>query len=90
MSAALHEVEAPRRADVALDHIHAQRQRWRKEHRRPSALTAREALLALQFEALLVWTAAANIRAGVILTDDDFSRLTITCSRIDSITVEML
>ena len=90
MSANLHEVDAERRATVALDVITTASSRWKRDHRRPGALTAREALAALQFEALLIWMAAANIRNGVELTDDDFDRLTIAIRRLDAIGAEVL
>jgi hypothetical protein len=89
MTAALHEVDAERRAAVAMDTITAARRRHEQEHRRPAALTAREALAAIQFEALIVWTAAANVRNGVELDDDDFDRLTLAQRRIDALTSEV-
>lgn len=89
MTAALHEVDAERRAAVAMDSIVVARRQWQREHRRPPALTAREALAAVHFEALVVWTAAANIRAGAELDDGDFGRLTIACARIDAIVGEV-
>ncbi|MDE2565332.1 MAG: hypothetical protein KGL50_06075 [Burkholderiales bacterium] len=85
----LHEVDAERRASVAEDVIIAARHQHLREHRRPPALTAREALAALQFECLVVWTAAANIRAGTELGDEDFDRLTIAARRIDAIVGEV-
>ncbi len=85
---AIHEVDAERRSAVALDTITAAARQHHREHRRPPALTAREALQALQFEALLVWTAAANVRHGVVLSDDDMSRLTLACRRIEIISSE--
>lgn len=90
MSAGLIEVDAERRAGVALDVITTASRQWQRAHRRPGALTAREALAALQFEALLVWTAAANVRNAVELTDDDFARLTTAMSRIDTICDEVM
>jgi hypothetical protein len=84
----LAEIEPARRAAVAQDAIHAARQQWSREHRRPKALTAREALLALQFEALFVWQAAHTLAAGNALSGDDLSRLTVACKRIDSISEE--
>jgi hypothetical protein len=63
---------------------------WRRRHKRPAALSAREALAALSFEALLVWTAAANIRDGHTLSNEDFDRLTIACRWIDMISAEVL
>lgn len=84
----LAEVEPARRAAVAQDAIHASHQQWRREHRRPKALTAREALTALQFEALIVWTAAGNVRNGVELTEEDFARLTTSVRWIEIIARE--
>lgn len=84
----LSEVDPGRRAAVAQDAIHASRQQWDREHRRPKALTAREALAALQFEALLIWTAAHNLAAGIDLSEDDLTRLTVAMSRIDAISEE--
>ncbi len=86
----LRSVDAERRAAVALDVVSTSRRQWQREHRRPSALTPREALAALQFEALLVWTAAANVRNNIILTDTDFDRLALSCRWIDSICAEVL
>ena len=84
----LAEVDPARRAAVAQDAIHAARQEWSREHRRPKAFTAREGLTALQFEALFVWTAASNLAAGAELSEDDLSRLTVACKRIDAISEE--
>ena len=82
------EVEPARRAAVAQDAIYASRQQWDRAHRRPRALTAREALMALQFEALFVWTAAHNLAAGNDLSEDDLFRLSVACKRIDAISEE--
>ena len=90
MTADLQEVEPERRAAVALDVITTSRRQWDREHRRPKALTAREGLAAIQFEALLVWTAAANIRNGVELSQTDFERLSTACRWIDMIVDEVL
>lgn len=79
-----------RRAGSAIDNIGAHRRQWAREHRRPPALSAREALAALQFEALLVWTTAHNIAHGMELSADDLDRLNITCRRIDTISDEVL
>jgi hypothetical protein len=86
---ALHEVDVARRAAVAEDAISTSRRQWQREHRRPPALTAREALAALQFEALLAWTAAHNIVNGVELAEDDLDRLTVAMNRIDAIAGEV-
>ncbi len=86
----LESVQAERRAGIALDRVSSSRRQWEREHRRPSALTPREALAALQFEALLIWTAAANVRHGIALSDVDFERLTLSCRWIDNICTEVL
>lgn len=90
MSLDLHELPPDRRAPVALDAIAAASKQWKREHRRPAALSAREALAAVRFEAVFVWTAAANIRSGADLDEDDFERLTIACRWIDKICAEVL
>ena len=90
MSAAmLFEVDPQRRAASALDVIATSRQQWAREHRRPQALSAREALAALQFEATLVATAAGNMRNGVTLNDEDFDRLAIAIRSIYLIVEEV-
>ena len=90
MSAAdLAEVPAARRAGVAEDIITASWQQHARTNRKPRALSAREGLLALQFEATLVWTAAANLRNGETLDDEDFKRLTLAAQRIDTIVDEV-
>jgi hypothetical protein len=83
-------VTPARLGPVVLDHISASRRDWQRKNRRPSALTAREALAALQFEALLVWVAASNIRHGATLTDEDFERLTTACRHIDLVCDEVI
>lgn len=88
MSTDLHEVDAARRSGVALDAIVAARRQHERENRRPRALTAREALQALWFEAQLVLVAASNIRNGVELADEDFERLAIAYRRIDYLVEE--
>lgn len=84
----LREVDAERRADVALDEITAEAARWHRENRRPRAITPREALIALEFESLVVCTAAGNIVCGVDLTDADRERLALAYRRIDLIVSE--
>ena len=85
----LKDVEPARRSSVALDHVLVSARAWSREHRRPRALTAREALVALQFEALLVWVAAGTLAAGGELAEGDFERLTVACSRIEAIVDEV-
>lgn len=86
----LHGVTPARLAPVVIDTIVDARRRWARENRRPKAFSAREAVAVLQFEALLVWTAAANMRHGVDLSDEDFERLTAACRHIDAIVDEVL
>ena len=81
-------VDPARRSGAALDHIHAARLQHQREHWAPRALTEREALVALQFEALLVYVAAASLRNGVPLSEGDMDRLAIAVHRIDIITDE--
>ncbi len=85
-----HDVEPERRAAVAGDVITASHRQWQRNNRRTPALTVREAMAALQFEALLVWTAAANVRSGVVLCDEDFQRLTLACRWIEDICAEFM
>ena len=82
---ALREVEPDRRALVALDAVTSRRRAWQCDNRRPASLTAREALESVQFEALLLWTAWANVLDGVELTDDDHERIAIAGQRIQAV-----
>lgn len=90
MNAALHEVDPQRRAAVALDEITMARQQHQRDHRRAGALTAREALAALQFECLLVWSAAHSLVNGIELSDDDRARLTTSMRWVSTICDEVL
>jgi len=85
----LHDIPTQRRASVALDAIVTARSTHARQHRRSAALTAREALAALQFEALFVAVAAGNVRNGVVLEDEDFNRLALAIRTIDTITGEV-
>jgi hypothetical protein len=89
MSANFDDVPPERRAAVAQDIITGQRQQHARKHRRPSAMTARELLAAMHYECLLLWTAWANIRAGVALTERDDERITIAMARIDYLNSEV-
>lgn len=83
------DVDPGRRAAVAIDGIVAASRRWDREHRRPPALSAREALAALEFEALLVAVAAASLADGAELSNADRERLTLAYRRIDAIASEV-
>ena len=85
----LDDVEPDRRASVVLDVIRRAETDHAARNRRPAALSAREALAALQFEAVLIWVAAGNLRNGVTLGDDDFRRLTIATARVEAIAREV-
>lgn len=82
------DVDPDRRAAVAIDKIVNEQKRWAITRRRPAALTAREALVAIQFECLVIWTAAQNIVAGVELTAEDLERLSLAQRRINTIVDE--
>jgi hypothetical protein len=83
-------VERERRASVAMDAIVTQRDQHDREHRRPKALTAREALEAVAFELLLCWTVLSNWRYGVALSDADWERFDVALKRIDFVAQEAL
>jgi hypothetical protein len=81
-------VDAERRAAAVLDDVEVASRAWRRQNRRPRSLSAREALIVLQFEALFVGVAASNLAQGVSLSDDDRERLLVACSRIQVIVDE--
>jgi hypothetical protein len=83
-------IEPERRAAVVLDELHAQSTAWQRTNRRPRGLSAREALAALQFEAMVVWSAAHSLRDGLGLSDEDRARLTLAMQRIDALTDEAI
>lgn len=74
------DVDFGRRADVAADHIVANRRAWERSNRRPPSLTAREALLVIQAELHFAFVLMGNQLNGVELTREDFDRF-ITCHR---------
>ena len=82
-------VDPERRSGIALDHIHAARVQHRREQRPPGALTAREALAAIAYEARFVWVCAGNLRNGIELAGEDFSRLTYAARSIDLVCAEV-
>ena len=84
----LADVDAERRADVALDAITSAVAAHDRQHRRPRALGVREALIAVQFEAMFVGVAACNLAQGVELTEVDRERLLLAARRIDAIATE--
>lgn len=56
--------------------------------RRRRLMTAGQALEVVQFECLLVWTAALNLANGHALTHDDLQRLDIAARRIQALAAE--
>lgn len=83
-------VDAARRASVALDEIGAARRNWDSEQRRQRALSPREALKAVAFEALLVWAYGKRVLAGEAPSPEDEARVTIALRTIDVIVDEAI
>lgn len=86
----LADVEPERRADVALDEIRSAIGHWHQEHRRPRALNSRDALAAVRFECLLLWTAWHNLLNGVELGDADTERINLAMARVEAICAEAI
>jgi hypothetical protein len=82
-------VDSERLAAAALDDIGVAARTWQRRTRRPPAMTARDALITLQFEALLVGVAASGLANGTALTEEDHDRLILACSRITAICDEV-
>jgi hypothetical protein len=86
LAADLPVMEPERRAGALLDQATVAR---RDQHRRRErAFTAREALVCLEFEALVVAVAASNVALGVVLSDEDRDRLWLASERITTIVEE--
>ena len=86
----LREVDAERRAECAIDEIKSARAQWERQHRRPRALSAREALMVLEFESTLVAVAAGNVATGEVLSQADLDRLILAKRRISAIIDEAI
>lgn len=78
-------IEPQRLAASVIDEVVIQRRRRDDTGR---GLTAREALAALKFEALVVSLAAQNMARGMALGDADLTRLLVAWGRIDTIAAE--
>ena len=78
-------IEPQRLAGSVIDEVVIQRRRRDCNGR---ALTAREALQALAFEAMLVSVAAQNLALGMALGDADLTRLMLAWSRIETLAAE--
>lgn len=80
-------MEPQLKADILIDRLTIETREYRRK--RPKSFTAREALLCLEFEALLVATAAGNIAYGVELTDEDRNRVWLAYARVQTIVDEI-
>ena len=78
-------IEPQRLASSVIDEVMIQR---RKRDYSGRALTAREALQALKFEALVVSLSAQNLAHGISLEPDDLIRLMVAWARIDTSAAE--
>lgn len=87
-SADLAEIPAEHRAGVAEDIVTIARDQWARAHRRPRALSAREALLALVLEAQIVWIIGCDLQAGKDMSPEDWDRFLVALRRIDGIVSE--
>ena len=81
-------VDDERKAAAVMDTLVAAEAMHAREHRRPRALSLREALSALRFEILFVSVALMNYRNGIDLTDEDEERLLQAANYIDTILAE--
>jgi hypothetical protein len=81
-------VDDERKAAAVMDTIAAAEVVHAREHRRPRALSLREALSVLRFEVLFVSVALLNHRNGVPLDDEDEARLLLAANFIDNILAE--
>lgn len=78
-------IEPQRLAGAVVDRVLIDR---RKRDYAGRGLTAREALQALAFEAMLVSVAAQNLARGMPLGDADLTRLLVAWSRIETLAAE--
>ena len=83
-------IEPERRAACVLDEVGAARRSWERTNRRSRALSAREAIAAIQFECLLVWAYGKSLLTGHTPSDDDEARVSIAMRRITEITDEAI
>jgi hypothetical protein len=81
-------VEPQRFADVAVDAIVRSQSDWARKNRRPRALSAREALLALAFETHIVWIVGCDLQSGKDVSEGDWDRFIAALRRIDAIAQE--
>lgn len=86
----LQAIEPARRFGCALDDIAFARQTWERKNRHPAALSAREALVALQFEATFVSICSSTLAEGTPLSTSDHDRLWLATTRINRIVDEVI
>lgn len=86
----LDDVDAERRAAVAIDKIIDDSRRWQQANRRPSALSAREGLAAAHFECMVIWMTWRNHRNGVAITELDSARADLAMWRVEAIFREVI
>jgi hypothetical protein len=75
-------IDNNRLAECVIDQLRVERRKPTEQRR---GITTREALVALEFEALYVLTCAENLRLGMTLGGEDYVRLRVACRRITTI-----
>ena len=83
----LAETEPAFRAELAIDRIQSSRAEHMRKRERP--LTAREALIALDFEATFLLVCSRQLLDGTPLSEADQERLAVSCGRLAVITDEI-
>lgn len=84
-----HLTDPERRAECAIDEARAARRQWERKNR-PPRLSAREALAAMQFECLLIWTYGKWLLNGNVPAEGDEQRVTLAMRRINELSDEAL
>ena len=84
----LDHIDVERVAACVIDDVESAAQAWAQQHRRPRSLGARDALIALRFESLLVAVSACNVANGVQLSEAELQRLVVASARIEFIANE--
>lgn len=82
-----YEGEPELRAESAIDRVQVATLGHHRKRQR--GLTAREALLALQFEVMFVLVCSAKLRDGELLSEEDHARLVVSIGRVNVIVDEV-
>lgn len=90
LAADKHHMEQHRVAASTVDEIEGYKRRWQRENRRPRALTAREALAAMQFEATVIWCYGKSLVAGATPSAVDEERVTLAMRRVNELAGEAI